>query len=74
MPDNDAPRRSEPAGSVTERSNLPVPISRPSEVARDATSWVGRILRTMFGWKPGSIRADLERRVLIGRGLCTFAR
>ena len=60
MPDNDAPRRSEPAGSVTERSNLPVPISRPSEVARDATSWVGRILRTMFGWKPGSIRADLE--------------
>src|SRR5438477_5384041 len=68
MPDNDAPRRSEPAGSVTERSNLPVPVPRPSEVARDATSWVGRVLRSMFGWKPGSIRADLELVLDAGAG------
>jgi CBS domain containing-hemolysin-like protein len=61
MSDTDAPRRSEPAGAVGERTNLPVPVPRPSEVARDAgTTWFGRMLRTLFGWKAGSIRADLE--------------
>jgi CBS domain containing-hemolysin-like protein len=61
MPDTDAPRRSEPTGAVSERTNLPVPIPRPSEVARDAgATWLGRMLRTLFGWKAGSIRADLE--------------
>lgn len=61
MSDTDAPRRSEPTGAVSERTNLPVPVPRPSEVARDAgATWFGRILRTLFGWKTGSIRADLE--------------
>jgi CBS domain containing-hemolysin-like protein len=61
MPDTDAPRRSEPTGAVSERTNLPVPVPRPSEVARDTgATWLGRMLRTLFGWKAGSIRADLE--------------
>jgi len=61
MSDTDAPRRSEPTGAVSERTNLPVPIPRPSEIAPDAgTSWLGRMLRTLFGGKAGSIRADLE--------------
>jgi CBS domain containing-hemolysin-like protein len=61
MSDTDAPRRSDPAGAVSERTNLPVPVPRPSDVAReDGTSWLGRMLRTLLGWKAGSIRADLE--------------
>jgi CBS domain containing-hemolysin-like protein len=61
MSDTDAPRRNEPTGAVTERINLPVPVPRPSEIARDpGNSWFGRMLRGVFGWKAGSIRADLE--------------
>jgi CBS domain containing-hemolysin-like protein len=61
MSDTDAPRRSEPTGAVSERTNLPVPVPRPSELAREVgPSWVGRMLRALFGWKAGSIRADLE--------------
>ncbi len=60
MPDTDAASRSEPTVS-TERINLPVPVPRPSEVAREGgESWFSRVLRAVFGWKQGSIRADLE--------------
>jgi CBS domain containing-hemolysin-like protein len=60
MPDTDAPSRSE-AISPPERVNLPVPVPRPSEVAREpGESWINRVLRAMFGWKPNSIRADLQ--------------
>jgi CBS domain containing-hemolysin-like protein len=59
MPDSDAPSRSEPPSS--ERTNLPVPVPRPSEVARaGGESWVVKALRALFGWKAGSIRQDLE--------------
>jgi CBS domain containing-hemolysin-like protein len=55
MPDSDAASRSnEPP------RNLPIPVVRPSEVARDSDSWLGRLMRAVFGWKSGSIRADLE--------------
>jgi CBS domain containing-hemolysin-like protein len=38
-----------------------VVIPRPSEVARDSgEGWVARMFRALFGWKPGTIRADLE--------------
>jgi len=60
MPDADQAARSEP-GARTERVNLPVPVPRPSEVPRDnGSTWIGRLLRTVFGWRPGSIRDDLE--------------
>ncbi len=66
MPDPDAPSRSEASRSgqtdvQQEARNLPVPVRRPSEVARERdASWIGRLLRTLFGWRPGSIRDDLE--------------
>jgi CBS domain containing-hemolysin-like protein len=62
MSDADAPSRSEtPAGPFEQRTNLPVPVVRPSEVARQPSeSWVTRALRALFGWKAGSIRQDLQ--------------
>jgi|SRR5690348_9735618 len=66
MPDPDAPSGNEPSrgesgDSPSEPRNLPVPVPRSSEVAHSRDeSWIGRVLRTIFGWKPASIRADLE--------------
>src|SRR5437588_10413801 len=60
MPDSDAPRRTEPAAPAVERTTLPVPILRPSDMARDAGGWIGRMLRTILGFKTGFIRADLQ--------------
>src|SRR5690349_22889050 len=55
MPDAD-PKADE------ERSNrnLPVPV-REGEVVRPAAdNWLVRAIRTLFGWKPGSVRDDLQ--------------
>jgi len=61
MPDTDAPSRSEAISSPPERVNLPMLVPRPSAVAREpGESWYHRVLRTVFGWKPSSIRADLQ--------------
>jgi CBS domain containing-hemolysin-like protein len=35
---------------------LPVPVPQ----RRENESWLGRVLRALFGWRPGSIRADLK--------------
>jgi CBS domain containing-hemolysin-like protein len=60
MPEPDAPSRNEPTGARSERYQLPVPVPRVSEAAGNGASWFVRMLRAWFGWKPGSIRADLE--------------
>ena len=66
MPDTDAPSRTD-SDTRGDQRNLPVPVPRPSEVARDAgETFFGRLLRTLFGWKSGSIRSDLE--VVLGEG------
>lgn len=40
--------------------NLPVPVQQ-LEVARPASeNWLLRALRTLFGWKPGSVRDDIQ--------------
>src|SRR6266705_1320615 len=68
MPEPDAPSRNEPTGVRSERYQLPVPVPRVSEDTRDRAGWLVRMLRTLFGWKPGSIRADLEVVLEAGAG------
>src|SRR4051812_7976312 len=38
--------------------NLPMVIAQPQPGGRE--SWIGRALRTLFGWKPATLRADLR--------------
>src|SRR5215470_6968671 len=60
MPDLSSPSRSDATEPTGETRNLPVPVPRPSEIAREnGESWIGRLLRSVFGWKSGTIRADL---------------
>ena len=60
MPDTDGPSRDEAAETHGDNRNLPVPVPRPSEIAREhGETWIGRLLRSVFGWKNGTIRADL---------------
>ena len=40
--------------------NLPAVVP-PNEIGRPATeNWFVRAIRTLFGWKPGSVRDDLQ--------------
>jgi hemolysin (HlyC) family protein len=60
MPDTDGPSRDEASEIPGENRNLPVLVPRPSEMAREnGETWIGRMLRSVFGWKSGTIRADL---------------
>ena len=54
MPDSDS---SSSSGTPFEPRNLPVPV-RPAQEGGE--SWFVRALRTLFGWKSGSARADLK--------------
>src|SRR5476649_2138928 len=57
MPDSD-PTNSISAGSAPfEPRNLPVPVPPARE---GGENWLVRAFRTLFGWKPGSMRADLK--------------
>src|SRR3954469_3232945 len=63
MPDTDAPSRSDSnsASPPLERVNLPALIPPPGEPAREpGDGWLTRVMRAVFGWKPNSMRADLE--------------
>jgi CBS domain containing-hemolysin-like protein len=53
MPDNDPTTGSAPF----EPRNLPVLVSPARE---GGENWLVRAFRTLFGWKPGSIRSDLK--------------
>jgi hemolysin (HlyC) family protein len=53
MPDSDS---SSSSGTPFEPRNLPVPVSP----AQEGENWFVRALRTLFGWKSGSARADLK--------------
>ncbi len=56
MPDSD-PTHSSSAGVPFEPRHLPVPVPQPRE---GGENWLVRAFRTLFGWKPGSMRADLK--------------
>src|SRR5262245_6321672 len=56
MPDTDAPSTSA-ALSEADRK-LPVPVPPPPAEVREG--FFARLARTLFGWKAGSIRQDLE--------------
>jgi CBS domain containing-hemolysin-like protein len=48
------------AAAAGEHNNLPVPLPRPALVApKPDESWFTRALRSLFGWKAGTIRSDL---------------
>jgi CBS domain containing-hemolysin-like protein len=60
MPDIDVPSRGGAADPPGENRNLPVPVSPARAIAREnGESWIGRLLRSIFGWKSGTIRANL---------------
>jgi len=53
MPDSDPPSSAAPY----EPRHLPVPMPQRRE---NGEGWLARMLRALFGWKAGSIRADLK--------------
>ena len=61
MPDSEPPSRSDPAGQPGEQRNLPALVPQTSE------SVLARWLRAIFGWKAGSMRADLKEVLEDGR-------
>src|SRR5665811_510447 len=56
MPDNDSPSSSFADAAPYEPRHLPVPVQPARE---GGESWVARVFRALFGWKPNS-RADLK--------------
>jgi CBS domain containing-hemolysin-like protein len=74
MLEPDPPPPSDPAAPAGDSRNLPVPVPRPSKVAREGgESWLARALRALFGWKPGSIRSDLRSVLEAGAGETGFS-
>lgn len=55
MPDSDPSNSG--SGAPYDRRNLPVPMPEPHEKREN---WLVRTVRNLFGWKPGSMRADLK--------------
>src|ERR1035437_1301946 len=56
MPDSDSPSSSPADAAPYEPRHLPVPVPPPRE---GGESWMTRVFRALFGWKPNS-RADLK--------------
>lgn len=59
-PTSDPTSGSAPASGSASASALPVPV-REGEVLRPASdNWLMRAIRTLFGWKAGSVRDDIQ--------------
>jgi CBS domain containing-hemolysin-like protein len=56
MPDSEPPSSGLAGGVPFEPRNLPVPVPSARE---GGESWFVRALRTLFGWKPSTMRSDL---------------
>src|SRR3954462_7088545 len=55
MPDSD-PIHDNPRNT----RNLPAVVQEGEVLRPTAENWLIRAIRTLFGWKPGSVRADLQ--------------
>jgi CBS domain containing-hemolysin-like protein len=74
MPEHDSSGSPEPPGPAGEPRNLPVPMSPRSLAAQERREgWLAWTLRTFFGWKAGSIRANLSDVLKAGAGETGFS-
>jgi hemolysin (HlyC) family protein len=74
MPEHDPSGLPEPLGPVTEPRNLPVPMPARGLMAPELREgWLAWTLRMIFGWKPGSIRANLTDVLKAGAGETGFS-
>ena len=55
MPDSD-PTHDNPRNTP----NLPAVVQEGEVLRPAAENWLTRAIRTLFGWKPGSVRDDLQ--------------
>jgi len=61
MPDSDPSSSTATTDHVTEPRNLPALVPPPADVVRESgDNFFSRWLRMLFGWRAGSVRADLK--------------
>src|SRR6202790_163829 len=74
MPEHDPSGSPEPLGPASEARNLPVPLPRTNLVRHERREgWLVWALRMIFGWKAGSIRANLSDVLKAGAGETGFS-
>src|SRR5438477_6975711 len=69
MSASDAPPSPEPTRNLP----VPVPVRRQPDARDFGESWLGRALRTLFGWRANTIRADLKDVLEDGGGESDFS-
>src|ERR1700709_2635124 len=60
MPDSEPSQDSSRESSKDNPRNLPAVVQEGEAAHRIAENWLTRAIRTLFGWKPGSVRDDLQ--------------
>src|SRR5258708_11781068 len=74
MPEPDPSGAPEPLGPTGETRTLPVPVAARGMVQHEhREGWLAWTLRVIFGWKAGSIRADLSDVLKAGAGETGFS-
>ncbi|SRR6266700_4190630 len=74
MPEQDPSSAPEPPGPASEARNLPVPMPQFGGMARaHRAGWLVWALRAIFGWGPGSARANLTDVLRAGAGGTGFS-
>src|SRR5258708_39707188 len=74
MPEQDNSSLPEPLGPASEPRNLPVPVPQGDLVRHQRREgWLVWALRVIFGWKTGSIRANLTDVLKAGAGETGFS-
>src|SRR5882757_3312506 len=63
MPDSEPPHGAQDNakdGAQDSQRNLPAVVQEGEVLRPVAENWLTRAIRTLFGWKPGSVRDDLQ--------------